>query len=127
MLYIITFSMQLHIKSNIFHSIYTCIHIFICFMVLSFFDIFNNLHVTCNLNKKLYMIAIFMCCIPLCTPCNYSSNPIYYIEFTIASIFFFVGVNQDRLLVIPLMNLLVFIKYIIVAKVAVECCLRLKE
>ena len=45
---------------------------------------------TCNLNKKLYMIAIFMCYIPLRTPCNCASNPIYYIEFTSASIFLFV-------------------------------------
>ena len=31
-----------------------------------------------------------MCYIPLRTPCNYSSKTIYYIDFTIASIFFFV-------------------------------------
>ena len=55
-----------------------------------FFKVFCILHVTCNLNKKLFMIAIFMCYIPLLTPCNYASNAIYYIEFTCASIFLFV-------------------------------------
>ena len=45
---------------------------------------------TCNLNKKLYMIAIFMCYIPLRTPYNCASNAIYFIEFTSPSIFLFV-------------------------------------
>ena len=36
------------------------------------------------------MIAIFMCYIQLRSPCNCASNPIYFIEFIIASIFFFV-------------------------------------
>ena len=36
------------------------------------------------------MIAIFISCMPLHTPCNYASNAIYFIEFTCASIFLFV-------------------------------------
>ena len=66
-------------------------HFFIKFLILLFF-FKNSLFCmsTCNLNKKLYMIAIFMCYIPLRTPCDYASNPIYFIEFTCSSIFFFV-------------------------------------
>ena len=36
------------------------------------------------------MIAIFISCMPLHTPCNYASNPIYFIKFTCPSIFLFV-------------------------------------
>ena len=54
------------------------------------YHFFLDLHVTCNVNKKLYMIAIFIYCMSLYTPCNYASNAIYYIEFTCASIFLFV-------------------------------------
>ena len=51
---------------------------------------FLNLHVTWDLNKKLYMIAIFISCMPLHTLYNYASNPIYFIKFTCPSIFLFV-------------------------------------
>ena len=85
------YSMQLSIKWMATQCCGIKNHFFIKFLILLFlFFKFYIFIVTCNLNKKLYMIAIFMCYIPLRTPCNCSSNPIYYIEFTIASIFFFV-------------------------------------
>ena len=46
-----------------------------------------KLHVSCNLNKKFYRIAILVYHIYLYTPCNFASNMILLMTITLESIF----------------------------------------